>query len=53
MLHLQSPDLMRFLGRKVHGNFTGQIVTSFKNRPEGGTKVRATHPGFFQLRYDD
>jgi hypothetical protein len=33
--HFQSPDVMRFLGRKAHGNFTGEIVTSFKDRAEG------------------
>ncbi|PWB68711.1 MAG: hypothetical protein C3F15_15980 [Holophagae bacterium] len=38
--HFKSPDVMRFLGGKVHGNFTGEIVTSFKNRPEG---VRVKH----------
>ena len=35
MNHFQSPDVMRFLGRKAHGNFTGELVTSFKDRPEG------------------
>jgi hypothetical protein len=40
MYHFKSPDVMRFLGRKVHGNFTGEIVTSFKDRPEG---VRVKH----------
>jgi hypothetical protein len=40
MEHFKSPDVMRFLGRKAHGNFTGEIVTSFKNRPEG---VRVKH----------
>jgi hypothetical protein len=40
MLHFQSPDVMRFLGRKPHGNFTGQVVSSFKQRPEG---VRVKH----------
>lgn len=40
MLHFQSPDVMRFLGRKAHGNFTGELVTSFKDRPEG---VRVKH----------
>jgi len=40
MAHFQSPDVLRFLGRKVHGNFTGQLTTSFKNRPEG---VRVKH----------
>lgn len=38
--HFKSPDVMRFLGRKAHGNFTGEIVTSFKDRPEG---VRVKH----------
>ena len=40
MLHFQSPDVMRFLGRKASGNFTGEIVTSFKDRAEG---VRVKH----------
>ena len=40
MEHFKSPDVMRFLGQKVHGNFTGEIITSFKNRPEG---VRVKH----------
>ena len=40
MHHFRSPDVMRFLGRKAHGNFTGEIVTSFKDRPEG---VRVKH----------
>jgi len=40
MHHFQSPDVMRFLGRKVHGRFLGELTTSFKNRPEG---VRVKH----------
>jgi hypothetical protein len=40
MEHFKSPDVMRFLGSKAHGNFTGEIITSFKNRPEG---VRVKH----------
>ena len=40
MHHFKSPDVMRFLGRKAHGNFTGELVTSFKDRPEG---VRVKH----------
>jgi hypothetical protein len=39
-LHFQSADGMRFLGRKPHGNFTGELTTSFKHRPEG---VRVKH----------
>jgi hypothetical protein len=38
--HFKSPDVMRFLGRKAHGSFTGEIVTSFKDRAEG---VRVKH----------
>ena len=37
---LKSPDVMRFLGRKANGNFTGELITSFKDRPEG---VRVKH----------
>lgn len=40
-LHFQSPDVMRFLGRKrVHGNFRGELISSCKRRPEG---VRVKH----------
>jgi hypothetical protein len=38
--HFASPDIMRFLQRKAHGNFTGELVTSFKDRAEG---VRVKH----------
>lgn len=40
MLHFKSPDVMRFLARKAHGNFTGAIESSFKDRAEG---VRVKH----------
>jgi hypothetical protein len=40
MHYFKSPDVMRFLGKKAHGNFTGELVTSFKDRPEG---VRVKH----------
>lgn len=40
MLHFHSPDVMRFLGRKCHGRFEGEITTSFKDRCEG---VRVKH----------
>jgi hypothetical protein len=39
-LHFQSPDVLRFFGRKPHGNFTGDVITSCKRRPEG---VRVKH----------
>lgn len=35
-----SPDVMRFLGEKVHGAFQGEIVSDFKDRPEG---IRIKH----------
>lgn len=37
---LHSDDFMRFLGRKLTGKFKGELITSFKNRPEG---VRVKH----------
>ena len=40
MNHFKSPDVMRFLGKKANGNFIGEIITSFKDRPEG---VRVKH----------
>ncbi len=40
MHHFKSPDVMRFLARKAHGNFTGELITSFKDRHEG---VRVKH----------
>jgi hypothetical protein len=40
MTAFSSPDVMRFLGRKVHGAFQGEIISDFKNRPEG---VRIKH----------
>jgi len=35
-----SPDVMRFLGKKVHGAYQGEIISDFKDRPEG---VRIKH----------
>jgi hypothetical protein len=40
MTTFSSRDVMRFLGRKIHGNFQGEVVTDFKERPEG---VRIKH----------
>jgi hypothetical protein len=39
-LHFRSPDVMRFLERKVHGNFTGELVSRCTARVEG---VRVKH----------
>jgi hypothetical protein len=35
-----SPDVMRFLGRRLCGRFKGEVVSDFKRRPEG---VRVKH----------
>jgi hypothetical protein len=40
MQTFSSGDVMRFLGRKPHGHFEGEIVSDFKNRPEG---IRIKH----------
>ncbi|MGH9893383.1 MAG: hypothetical protein ACREA0_15620, partial [bacterium] len=41
MLHFQSPDVMRFLGRKgLHGNFQGELTSRLNRRTEG---VRVKH----------
>lgn len=37
---LASPDVMRFLGRKLTGNFRGEVVSDYKKRPEG---IRVKH----------
>ena len=38
--HFKSPDVMRFLGRKPNGNFTGDVITRYKERQEG---IRVKH----------
>jgi len=38
--HFSSPDVMRFLGRRVNPSFKGEIISSFKDRPEG---IRIKH----------
>ena len=35
-----SPDVMRFLGRGFNSRFSGQVVSDFKDRPEG---IRVKH----------
>src|SRR6266699_5136150 len=40
MQTFSSGDVMRFLGRKVHTRFEGEIVSDFKDRPEG---IRIKH----------
>lgn len=38
--HFKSPDVLRFLGRTVRQHWKADVVTSFKERPEG---VRVKH----------
>ena len=40
MTSFNSPDVMRFLGRRVRHDFTGEVVSDFKDRVEG---VRVKH----------
>lgn len=40
MTTFSSRDVMRFLGRKVRSDFKGEVVSDFKDRPEG---VRIKH----------
>ena len=40
MCCFSSNDVMRFLGKKLHGNYKGEVITDFKNRPEG---IRIKH----------
>jgi hypothetical protein len=35
-----SPEVMRFLGKRMHGNFTGEVVSDVSHRPEG---IRVKH----------
>ncbi len=35
MTAFSAEDVLRFLGRKLHGNFQGQVTTDRKKRPEG------------------
>lgn len=51
MAHFSSPDVMRFLGQKVHGGFQGEIVSEFKDRPEG-IRVRHSVAGNSVKMYD-
>lgn len=49
--HFKSPDVMRFLARKAHGNYTGELITSFKDRAEG-VRVKHWAGGNSQKMYD-
>ena len=40
LLSFSSDDIMRFLGKKLNGNFKGEVVTKYNKRPEG---IRVKH----------
>ncbi len=40
MSSFSAPDIMRFLGRKLHGNFQGEVISDYKKRAEG---IRVKH----------
>ena len=33
-------DILTFLGRKLHGNFQGEVLTDFKNKRQPGARVK-------------
>lgn len=35
LLGFSAQDVMRFLGRKLHGNFQAEVISDLKKRPEG------------------
>lgn len=45
-------DVLRFLGRKPHGNFQGEVTTDLKRRPEG-YRVKHTMKRNSLKMYDD
>ena len=40
MEQFSSPEVMRFLGRRMHGNFSGEVLSDVSRRPEG---IRVKH----------
>lgn len=40
MERFSSPEVMRFLGKRMHGNFTGELLSDLCRRPEG---IRVKH----------
>ena len=46
-----SKDVMRFLGRKPHGRFQGEVISSYRHRTEG-VRIRHTVQGNSVKAYD-
>jgi hypothetical protein len=38
-----SHDVLRFLGKRPHGNYQGEVISDYKDRPEG---IRVKHQAF-------
>jgi hypothetical protein len=52
MTAFSAEDVLRFLGRKPHGNFQGEVTTDLKRRPEGW-RVKHTMKCNSLKMYDD
>jgi hypothetical protein len=52
MTAFSADDVLRFLGRKPHGNFQGEVTTDLKRRPEG-YRVKHTMARNSLKMYDD
>jgi len=52
MTAFSADDVLRFLGRKPHGNFQGEVTTDLKRRPEG-YRVKHTLARNSLKMYDD
>jgi len=52
MTAFSADDVLRFLGRKPHGNFQGEVTTDLKRRPEG-YRVKHTLKRNSLKMYDD
>lgn len=52
MTAFRAEDVLRFLGRKPHGNFQGEVTTALKRRPEG-YRVKHTLERNSLKMYDD
>ncbi len=52
MTAFSADDVLRFLGRKPHGNFQGEVTTDLKRRPEGW-RVKHTMKRNSLKMYDD
>ena len=40
VLYFSPEDVLTFLGRRLHGNFKGEVLTDFKNKRYPGARVK-------------